>query len=264
MGTGSNAMVGRRTCPPVPQRGMLLKEMKHHKRLNITSIFVKDKEKYESLESAYGIELFTDLDEFLHSNIDIVVEAANIHAVKSLVPSILKEKDVVIISVGALADDKLLQEISHIAQIYNHSVHLPSGAIGGLDLLQNAYALSSVTSVSLTTRKPAHSLTTKEVNKATTIFEGKAIDAIKKYPKNVNVAIVLGLAGIGMEQTTIRLIADPHIDKNIHQIDIAGEFGEATFTISNNPLPENPKTSYLAAMSILGTLQRLDKKLIIG
>ena len=59
-------------------------------------------------------------------------------------------------------------------------------------------------------------------------------------------------------------MADPHIEKNIHQVDIVGDFGEATFTITNNPLPDNPKTSYLAAMSILGTLERFDKKVRIG
>ena len=80
----------------------------------------------------------------------------------------------------------------------------------------------------------------------------------------MNVSIVLSLAGIGIEKTSVCLIADPHIEKNIHQVDIVGDFGEATFSITNNPLPDNPKTSYLAAMSILGTLKKMDGKLIIG
>ena len=235
-----------------------------HESLQITSIFVRNRERYRLLESEFGVTLYTDLEAFLNSEIDIVVEAANINAVKTLLPSVIKAKDAVLISVGALADEALLTEISKIANQYKTAVHLPSGAIGGLDLLQNAHALGTVTSVSLTTRKPANSLIDEDIDEAKIVFEGKAVDAIKQFPKNMNVSIVLSLAGIGIEKTSVRLVADPHIDKNMHHVEVIGDFGEATFSITNNPLPENPKTSYLAAMSILGTLERIHGKVRIG
>lgn len=234
------------------------------KTLSIKSIFVRDKEKYLPLESKFQVILYTNLESFLDSDIDIVVEAADIHAVKALIPCVIKKKDVVLISVGALADEELLKDISQLSNTYKHKVHLPSGAIGGLDLLQNAHVLGSVKSVSLTTRKPASSLTEESISEAKVLFEGSAFDAIQRFPKNMNVSIVLSLAGIGFEKTRVCLIADPKIEKNVHQVDIDGDFGEATFMISNNPLPENPKTSYLAAMSILGTLTRMDGNLRIG
>ncbi|MEH7223638.1 aspartate dehydrogenase [Bacillus sp. JJ1566] len=244
----------------------LLKEINQnqHENLRIKSILVRNKEKYQSLESSFDVNLFTDLDAFLDSEIDIVVEAANIDAVKTLLPSVIRKKDAVLISIGALADELLLTEISDLVNEYKNVIHLPSGAIGGLDLLQNAHALGTVTSVSLTTRKPARSLIEEPVDEAKIVFEGKAVDAIKQFPKNMNVSIVLSLAGLGIEKTSVSLVADPHIEKNVHQVDIKGDFGEATFTITNNPFPENPKTSYLAAMSILGTLNRMDGKLRIG
>ncbi|MFC5591432.1 aspartate dehydrogenase [Sporosarcina soli] len=235
-----------------------------HENLRISSVFVRNKEKYRLLESAYGVSLYTDLEKFLDSDIDLVVETANIDAVKTLLPSVLKKKDAVLISVGALADEALLTEISDLAHAYKHNVHLPSGAIGGLDLLQNAHALGTVTSVSLTTRKPARSLIEEDIDEAKTVFEGTAMEAIRQFPKNMNVSIVLSLAGIGIEKTSVRLVADPHIDKNMHHVEVIGDFGEATFSITNNPLPENPKTSYLAAMSILGTLERIGQKIRIG
>ena len=238
----------------------LLNEM-NDKQLNtfrIESVFVRDKEKYRMLEIEYGVQLFTDINAFLDSDIDIVVEAADIEAVKSLVPTVVQQKEVVLISVGALADTEFLTDIVQIAQQQGHQIHLPSGAIGGLDLLQNAHALGTVTHVSLTTRKPASSLIQEQIKEPKVVFEGLATDAISKYPKNMNVSIVLALAGIGFNKTKVTLVADPHIDKNIHEIEIIGDFGEAIFTIKNNPLPANPKTSYLAAMSILGTLKRLN------
>lgn len=244
----------------------LLDKINHHQlgALRITSIFVRDSDKYQLLESDFGVTLYTDLNEFLESEIDIVVEAANINAVQNLLPSVIQKKDTVIISVGALADEALLAEISQLANEHNTTLHLPSGAIGGLDLLQNAHALGTITSVLLTTRKPASSLIEEDINEEKIVFEGRAMDAIQQFPKNMNVSIVLSLAGIGIEKTSVRFVADPHIDRNIHQVEVKGDFGEATFTISNNPLPENPKTSYLAAMSILGTLERLRGHVRIG
>jgi aspartate dehydrogenase len=244
----------------------LLKEINQNQlaELQIKSILVRNTEKYRLLESKFGVKLFTDLNSFLDSEIDIVVEAANIHAVKTLLPSVIKKKDVVLISVGALADEALLNEISNLVKEHKYTVHLPSGAIGGLDLLQNANALGKVNSVTLTTRKPASTLIDEDIREAKVVFEGKAIDAIKQFPKNMNISIVLSLAGVGIEKTRVCLVADPHIEKNIHQVDISGEFGEATFSITNHPFPENPKTSYLAAMSILGTLKRMNGKLRIG
>jgi aspartate dehydrogenase len=237
---------------------------KKDRDLTITDIYVRNKEKYEHLEKEFNLVLHTDIQSFLDTEIDIVVEAATVEAVKDLLPAVVKKKDVILISVGALVDEALLADIREEAESYGNTVHLPSGAIGGLDLLQNAHALDAVSRVTLTTRKPAHSLTDEELTQEKVIFNGKAKDAIKQFPKNINVSIVLSLAGLGIEETTVRLIADPELDKNIHQIDAAGDFGEATFTVKNNPLPSNPKTSYLAAMSILGTVERLNNRIKIG
>ncbi|MEK5186498.1 aspartate dehydrogenase [Solibacillus sp. FSL W7-1324] len=244
----------------------LLEEIneKLQENLRITSIFVRDREKHQLLKSTYGIKLYTEIAAFLDSDIDIVVEAANIEAVHTLLPSAIRKKDVVVISIGALVDEALLVELNNLANEYNRRLYLPSGAVGGLDLLQNAHALGTVTSVELTTRKPASSLVDETLEEAKVIFEGNAAEAISRYPKNMNVSIVLALASIGFEKTRVTLVADPKIDKNIHHIEVTGDFGEATFTIKNNPLPANPKTSYLAAMSILGTLKRINGKLLIG
>lgn len=244
----------------------LLEQLNENKQkaLRIQSVYVRDQEKYAVLEEKFGVTLYTDLDAFLASNIDIVVEAATIEAVRTLVPSILKRKPVVLISIGALADEELLQQLNSLAVEHRHTIHLPSGAIGGLDLLQNAATLGTVTSVSLTTRKPASSLIDEVIDVEKVIFEGTAREAIRKFPKNMNVSIVLALASMGFDDTKVCLVADPHVTQNIHQVDIAGDFGEATITIKNNPLPQNPKTSYLAAMSILGTLKRIHTQLIIG
>ena len=244
----------------------LLKEINHNQvpGLHVQSIYIRDEEKYSALTKNYGIGLYSDLSQFLASDIDIVVEAANIQAVRELVPAVLKKKDVILISIGALSEELLYQNIYAVAEKYKRIVYLPSGAIGGLDLLQSAHALGGVHEVSLTTRKPARSLLDEEVDKEVVIFDGTADEAIKKFPKNINVSIILSLAGIGIQKTRVKIIADPVIENNSHMINISGTFGTASFSIKNAPMATNPKTSYAAALSVLSTLKRCTSNIKLG
>lgn len=96
------------------------------------------------------------------------------------------------------------------------------------------------------------------------IFEGSAFEDIGKFPKNINVALVLSIAGIGAHQTNVRIIADPSAVRNTYTIEAEGDFGRMRLEIENNPMPANPKTSLLAAFSILAVLQNRDNALKIG
>ena len=232
-----------------------------HGVLKITSVFVRNYDKYQHLEDQYNVKLFTDLKQFLAADTDIVVEAANVETSKELLPAIIKVKDTMLISIGALADEDLLKIVSAED---SKTLHLPSGGIGGLDLVQNARALGNLDAVTLTTRKPAASLIDESIDTEKVVFEGKAKEAIDKFPKNMNISIILSLAGLGIDKTNVILIADPAADKNTHTINISGGFGDAELTISNNPLPENPKTSALAALSVYATLERMSGNVKIG
>lgn len=244
----------------------LLREINEsaHDSLKINSVLVRNREKYQKLETDFGVELFTEIDAFLSSEIDIVVESATVEAARELLPEVIRKKDAVLISVGALADEELVAEVTRNATESGHALHLPSGAVGGLDLLQNAQTFGKLDTVTLETRKPAGTLTDEDIETERTMFEGKAIEAIEQYPKNMNVSIILAFAGVGIKETDVTIIADPDIDRNIHNVKVTGDFGEAEFTFKNNPLPENPKTSYLAALSVCGTLERIYKNVKIG
>ena len=84
-----------------------------------------------------------------------------------------------------------------------------------------------------------------------------------RYPKNANVAAAVALASLGFDETSVQLIADPTLDKNIHEIKAHGEFGEFHFQIQGNSLPDNPRSSALAAMSVLSKLYQINQPIII-
>ncbi len=189
---------------------------------------------------------------------DLIVEAASQEAVRLLIP-LLSKTDVLIMSVGALADGSLLKELKEAAEQGGHNVFIPSGAVGGLDVL----AACNASEVTLETRKSPRSLG-REDTEETVLFDGPAREACRLFPKNVNVAATLSLAGIGFDKTRVRIISDPKTSKNTHAVRIAGEAGEYSFTFQNHPLKENPKTSALAAYSALAAIRRLSERIKIG
>ncbi|EST53387.1 dinucleotide-utilizing protein [Brevibacillus panacihumi W25] len=231
----------------------------------VKSVLLRRPEVAEEWESRYGIDGYQDLNAFLDSGIDIVVEAATVQAVHEYAEKVIaKRKDLVIISVGALVDQTLYQNLREACRQNGTRITLPSGAIGGLDVIHSAYASGQLESVSLTTRKPPLSLIGREVETEEVVFEGTATEAISKFPKNINVAIVLSLAGLGSDKTTVKIVADPQATKNTHCIEATGAFGRMSIQLENDPMPSNPKTSYLAALSVLSSLKKKTEYISIG
>lgn len=201
----------------------------------------------------------SDLAAFLATGPSVVAECAGHGAVLEYGARVLEAgADLIIASVGAMSDATLSQSLETAAKASSAQVVIPSGAIGGIDILAAA-GLSDLTSVSYTGRKPplAWSGTPAQVefdlaalDQPTVIFEGTAREAAQAYPKNANVAATLALAGLGMDRTTVRLIADPTTGENIHEFKVSSSAVEASIRLVGQPSPRNPKTSQTTALSI--------------
>jgi aspartate dehydrogenase len=221
--------------------------------------------------------VYSDFNSFINSPADIVIEAASQEAVRNFGKPILEAgKDLMIMSVGALADTSFLGELLGISTvgIGRSKIYVPTGAIAGIDAIRSVRHL--LDSITLTTTKSPKALAgapffaTREVNldvitKVTEIYEGPAIEAVKLFPANVNVAAVLSLAGIGADKTKVRVLVDPHATTNQHEIVASGVFGNIKITVNNTPTPGNPKTSLLAVLSAIECLRSIcDDALRIG
>ena len=230
----------------------------------ITAIFGRNQEVGHRLSEQFEVDFFTDLQEFLKVPLDIIVEAATVEAAALYLKDVVaNKKDLVVSSIGVFKDIAFLDGVKDLAESAGTHIFLPSGAIGGLDLLQSAKASGGLKRVQITTRKSPASLGI-ESDEEKVLFEGSAYEAVEKFPKNVNVALVLAIAGIGVERTKVRIIVDPAIERNTHTIEAEGDFGKMQLQVENNPMPSNPKTSLLAALSILAVLQNKDSALRIG
>lgn len=228
--------------------------------VDLEFFYDRDMERAENLASQVEGTVVLTVEDLVEP-VDLVIETAAPQAVREIVPQILEAgKDVIVMSVGALLDTDLRRNLKEIAQKNNSRIYVPSGAIVGLDGVKSA-SIGKIQKVSLTTRKPPKSLGI-QADTETVLYEGKAKDAVEKFPMNINVAATLSIA-CGVE-VDVKIIADPAVDRNSHEVHMVGDFGELKTTTHNMRCAINPKTSVLAAYSAIKLLKSLNENLQIG
>lgn len=207
----------------------------------------------------------------LPAGVDLVVDCGGHAALAMHGPAALARGiDVLTVSLGALADQALYDQLQDAARTGGAKLQLASGAIGGLDALRAA-CIGPMQSVTYKGRKPpagwlgspaADALDLDALTEPATHFTGTARQAALAYPKNANVAAAVALAGIGLDATWVELIADPQAQGNTHEIHATGQFGELHFQITGKGLPDNPRSSALAAQSVVSALAERQKSIL--
>lgn len=232
---------------------------------------INEKKAKELADSLKRKPEVSSIDELIKKS-DLIIEAASKDVVPSLARKVIdRGKDIMIMSVGGLLGN---EDIFNLARKRNSKIYLPSGALAGLDGVKSA-SIGRIDSVTLTTRKPPEGLKgapyikrnkidLDAITKEKVIFEGSATEAVEGFPQNINVSATLSLAGIGKEKTRVKIIADPNLKKNIHEIEVKGEFGRLVSRTENLPFPKNPKTSYLACLSAIATLKGIVSSIKVG
>lgn len=207
---------------------------------------------------------------------DVVIEAAGQDAVGNVAVDALEHGcECLLMSVGALADAELRSDVLEAAEAGPGRLHLPSGAIAGLDAIKAAALTGELETATLQTTKPPtglegapyiedNDIDLATINEPTAVFEGPANEAASAFPSNINVAMALSLAGIGPTATTVEIVAHPDAENNTHRISATGDMGRIETTVENVPSPTNPKTSYLAAISAIEKLRGLDAAMTVG
>jgi len=231
-----------------------------------------DENKAQALLNRFKIKIENLKKDELIKKCGLIIEAASASVSYEIAKDALKAgKDIIVMSTGGLLGKP---DIFETAKKSGGKIYLPSGAISGLDGLKSAM-MAKVKSATLTTRKPPAGLKgapyIKEKNidldsikKETVIFEGTAEEAVKGFPQNVNVSATLSMCGLGPKSTKVRIVTSPDYTSNTHEVEIEGDFGKLKTITENVPMPANPKTSYLAALSAIAVLSDMISSSRIG
>jgi aspartate dehydrogenase len=202
------------------------------------------------------VDRFDKLREFP----ELAIECAGHSAVADYGEACLTSgTDFLVTSVGALTDAALLARLERASRMHMGKLLIPAGAIAGVDALAAA-RYGGLTRVRYTSRKApqawrgTHAETLCDlgaIDRPVEFYRGNAGDAARLFPQNANVAATIALAGIGFDATECSLNADPAAPGNVHLIEAAGGFGQLRIEVEGKPLADNPKTSTLAALSVL-------------
>ena len=201
---------------------------------------------------------------------DLVVEAASGAAVREWGAAALEcAPRFVITSTNVLADDVFFEQLKATARKNGSQIVLSPGALGGIDALAAARC-QPIYNVLHRIQKPAKSWPTGSSSSGDcadgsrrTIFTGSARQAASSFPLNANCTVASAMAGIGLDQTRVELISDPDAKLNQHEIFASGAFGTLSVKIENNPLATNPKSSELAALSLVRVIDNTFSDVVI-
>lgn len=225
----------------------------------ISSILVKP-EYADAYSQREDLPFVTDVAAFLDRHPDLVIECAGSMALRELGTCVLEAGcDIVAASASALVDDALRARLVSCARSAGRSLYVPSGAIGAADAL-SAMRLAGLESVVYRgIKQPAawrgssaeSLLDLDAVEDRQRFFQGTARAAAVAFPKNANVAATIGLAGLGLDATTVELFADPVVAGNCHEVEAHGVTGGFTFRMVGRPSADNARTSALTAYSLV-------------
>ena len=237
----------------------------------IVALYDRHIYKGEKLGRLVGAQVCHSIEELVRKDLDIVIECASIQAVEEVATrAIENRKDVIVMSVGAFRDINLYKRLYNLAKRYKRRIYIPSGAIAGIDAIK-AISLGEVYEVTLITVKPIEGLRDSlekqgidvdAISEPTTVFEGSFSEAIERFPQNINVSLVLYLAS--NYPTKVKIVVDPGISVNRHEVIVKGSIGTIRTTVENIPSKENPKTSALAAYSVIRLIKDLSEPIVIG
>jgi aspartate dehydrogenase len=210
-------------------------------------VFDTDAAKAQKLKASlrFPVKIVNNVDQLLAAKPKVVVEAAGQQAVRDYYEKLLTSSaEVIVMSTGALLS----------LNVTDPKIHFPAGAIGGLDAL-SAAANAGIDEVTLTSRKNPKALNKTNIEEEV-VYEGTAKEAARQFPREMNVAATLALT-VKPVQVKVKVVSDPQVTRNTHEIMVKWHFGEMQLRFANDPHPDNPHTSALAAWSAIRLLQTL-------
>lgn len=212
-----------------------------------------------------GFQPYGSFSELLAQRPDYAVEIASGEAVAMYGETLLQAGIALIVtSVGALENDGLRDTLSRTARAHGVHVHVTSGAVGGLDVLQTVALMGNARGKIENFKAPenlrnAPYLQGKTLSETCqeTVFRGTAREAIVGFPQNVNVAVASALASVGVDKMEVVIDSCPGQRDNVHRITVENDGVRALVEVSSSPDRQNPKSSTMTAWSVVALLKNL-------
>ena len=230
----------------------------HLPEYELVGVLGRSEEKTKAFAEKYSCIACSNIDELLDLNADYISEAASVEAVREYGESVLKSgANFVVLSIGAFADGEFYEHLKNVAREENKKIYIPSGAVGGFDVLRTAALMSPITasissqkSAGALKRTPLYTDELLDVKGHKRVFSGTTAEAIKILPTQVNVAVATALASAGPENTIMNIDVVEGFAGDEYKIEIKGEEIRTELNIYS-------RTSKIAAWSVVAVLKNI-------
>jgi aspartate dehydrogenase len=193
--------------------------------------------------------VLTELDAFLATGPEVVLEAAGPAAFAACAEPIVSSGASLIAASGsALGDLALRARLEAACTRYGTRIYLPAGAVGGLDALAAA-AVGGLEDVDLRIVESG--------DDDRLIFRGVGLDGVHQFPSRLNCAAAVAFVA----ERDVRLALSSGRERKI-ELSARGAFGDLLVRI--HPTPNPDRLSHIVALSLLAALRRLQQPIVVG
>ena len=232
----------------------------------LTAAYSLKKEDTEALVSGTDAIVASSMDEIISLKPDYIIETAAIALLKDFAIKALESGiSVIPLSIGAFADSAFKAEALEAAGKRGARIYIPSGAVGGFDVLRTIALMAEVNGwdikAGIHTHKgpdslkntPLYSDTLQDNEKC--VFSGTTDEAIALLPTKVNVAVASALATIGPDKAKAEITSVPGFIGDDHCITVETEGLKAVADIYS-------ANSDIAAWSVVALMRNLTSSMI--
>jgi len=202
--------------------------------------------------------------------VDLILETASAQFIRDWAVFILSSGiDLMALSTGPFVDQAFWERVCHTAYKSKSRIYIPSGAIGGMDILKAA-RLTRIDKLLLVSRQSSKNFDIVEnrelqssfKNGPTLLFEGSAQEAVKRYPKHINIAATVLIATKAWNKLTVKLISDPSIKCAQHKLFMEGEIGKLSLKFTHRPVSESIRIGNMSWQSAVSFLLELNQSTV--
>jgi aspartate dehydrogenase len=217
-------------------------------------------------------QVCTTLEVLLARKPPIVVECASRQCLVEMGAAVLAAGiDLVPLSLTAFADPDVEHRLVAAAEAGPGRLRIAPGAIGTLDLLATAreeglrrVVYRQIKSPAMWRLTPASALTDLgAVSARQVILRGSVRELARTFADNLNTAVGVALAGLGLDRTEAELVADPGLSETAHELEVHAAPGNAVLMLGGRDVPPDGDPVDYTTFSLVRLLRRRTARVLI-
>lgn len=206
-----------------------------------------------------------DLDAFLAQRPDVAVECASAASLAAHGPALLAAGiDLVPLSLTAFADPEVEARLRSASVAGPGRIELAAGAMATIDFLATAREDSLQRVVFRAAYPPARwrgtpaetMIDLDRVDGRELFFRGTARETARLFPRNLNVCVGVALAGLGLDETEVELLADASLRQAWFEVEALAAAGPVLLRVGPRDAAAGADPVDHTTFSVMAVLRR--------